>query len=182
MLSQFSDEGSGAATLAQLGFDFPKDVYPVGRLDKDSEGLLLLTNDRRLNAQLLLPEQHISKTYWAQVEGTATADHIAALLQGVTLRIDKKTYHCAAFQARILPEAPPLPPRIPPVRYRQSVPDSWIEMSLTEGKNRQVRRMTAAVGLPTLRLFRCAIGALRWEMLQGVVVAEIRQQDIVEKK
>ncbi|MCU0434280.1 MAG: pseudouridine synthase [Bacteroidia bacterium] len=154
-LSQFTDEGQNPG-LNQL-LTLPPDVYPVGRLDSDSEGLLLLTNDKRLNQRLLDPENGHPRTYWAQVEGIITEEALQKLCTGVELRINGKSFRTLPAQARRI-EPPSLPPRNPPIRVRQSVPDCWIELTLTEGKNRQVRRMTAAVGFPTLRLVRSKIG------------------------
>lgn len=162
MLSQFTPEpGSRWATLASCGF--PKGVYPLGRLDADSEGLLLLTDERALNARLLSPEQGHSREYWAQVEGAPTPEALARLAAGGLSIARHRTLPC---EARLLrPGDVNLPPRNPPIRVRKSVPDAWIALRLTEGKNRQVRKMTAAVGLPTLRLFRFAIGSLDFRAL-----------------
>lgn len=169
ILSQFSNEGQnpGLGTILSL----PPDVYPVGRLDLDSEGLLLLTNDKRLNQRLLDPENGHERTYWAQVEGIVTEEALQKLRTGVDLRINGKSFRTRPAQARKI-DPPSLPPRNPPIRVRLSVPDSWIELTLTEGKNRQVRRMTAAVGFPTLRLVRCKIGALE---LGDLKVGELRE-------
>lgn len=171
VLSQFTSEGPnpGLGTILSL----PPDVYPVGRLDLDSEGLLLLTNDKYLNYRLLDPENGHPRTYWAQVEGDITDEALDKLRTGVDLRINGKTFRTLPAQARKI-EPPSLPPRNPPIRVRLSVPDSWIELTLTEGKNRQVRRMTAAVGFPTLRLVRCKIGALE---LDDLKVGELREID-----
>lgn len=170
-MSQFSNEGNnpGLGTVLSL----PTDVYPVGRLDLDSEGLLLLTNDKRLNQRLLDPENGHERTYWAQVEGIVTEEALQKLRTGVELRINGKTFRTKPAKARKI-EPPSLPPRNPPIRVRLSVPDSWIELTLTEGKNRQVRRMTAAVGFPTLRLVRCKIGALE---LGDLKAGELREID-----
>ncbi len=161
MLSQFTPDQPGQRTLAELGAHLPKDVYPVGRLDADSEGLLLLTNDPRLNARLLRPEGGHKRVYWAQVEGIPTEEALQALCQGVVIRIHGKPYHTRPARVRLLERPPELPPREPPIRFRKSVPDRWVEIALTEGKNRQVRRMCAAVGYPVLRLVRVQIGPLR---------------------
>ncbi|UFH54126.1 pseudouridine synthase [Spirosoma sp. KNUC1025] len=155
MLSQFSREGD-KPTLADLAFDFPKDVYPVGRLDADSEGLLLLTSDKQLNHRLLNPKFRHNRTYYVQVEGALTNEACQLLAAGVTISIDGKPYHTLPANAQIIDE-PALPERTPPIRYRASIPTSWLSISLHEGKNRQVRKMTAAVGFPTLRLVRWAI-------------------------
>lgn len=176
MLSQFTPDHDGQVTLADLAFAFPKDVYPVGRLDADSEGLLLLTNDKSLNAQLLNPHQHYPKTYWAQVEGDPGEADLDKLRYGVDIRVRKKTHRTRPANVRRLEAEPILPPRVPPVRYRKSVPDTWIEITLTEGKNRQVRRMCAAVGFPVLRLARAAIGpyVLGKPPLVGMDSGEVR--------
>jgi len=137
-------------------FDFPKDVYPVGRLDSDSEGLLILSDDSRLNNALLDPENEHERTYWVQVDNEATEAALDELRRGVVVQ-GRKTKPCRAH--RISGE-PDLPPRTVPIRIRKNIPTSWISLTLTEGKNRQVRRMTAAVGHPTLRLVRWSIGSL----------------------
>ncbi len=154
VLCQFTDHSaSPRRTLADFGL--PAGVYPAGRLDFDSEGLLLLTDDGALAHQLTDPRHKQPKTYWVQVEGEPTLQQLAALRAGVSLN-DGPT---RPARARLLDPAPSLWPRDPPVRFRKSVADAWIELVISEGRNRQVRRMTAAVGLPTLRLVRSAIGA-----------------------
>jgi 23S rRNA pseudouridine2457 synthase len=170
VLSQFTPE-SGHATLADLGFAFPKDVYPVGRLDADSEGLLMLTNDSALKHRLLEPMFAHRKTYWIQVEGEITQDALLHLRQGVDISVNGQRYHTLPAQARAIDE-PALPPRTPPIRFRASIPTSWLELALTEGKNRQVRKMTAAVGFPTLRLLRARIGSLA---LEGMEPGQVRE-------
>lgn len=155
MLSQFSREGDHA-TLADLDFEFPKDVYPVGRLDADSEGLLLLTNDNFFKTRLLDPKQRHFRTYYVQVEGEITPEACAELAAGVTISINGKKHHTLPARAEAILE-PALPDRNPAVRFRKNIPTSWLALSLHEGKNRQVRRMTAAVGFPTLRLVRWSI-------------------------
>lgn len=151
MLSQFTDEGSGHPTLAAC-IDMPG-VYPAGRLDRDSEGLLLLTDDGRLQARIADPKFKLAKTYLVQVEGVPDDAALARLRAGVDLK-DGRSRPAEAEPI----EPPDLWPRDPPVRCRKSVPDSWISLTIREGRNRQVRRMTAAVGLPTLRLVRWRIG------------------------
>lgn len=151
VLSQFRD-ADGRATLGDY-VDVPG-VYPAGRLDYDSEGLILLTDDGRLQARISQPKSRTRKTYWAQVEGQPTPDQLEELLSGVEL----KDGPANAVTAREIDEPPMLWERNPPIRYRASIPDSWIEVVLIEGRNRQVRRMTAAVGLPTLRLIRYSVG------------------------
>lgn len=148
---KFTD-AEGRPTLAQFGL--PPNVYVAGRLDHDSEGLLLLTDDGRLNQQLTDPRWKAPKTYCVQVEGIATDDALAKLAAGVDLK-DGRTLPA---QARAIEPPPWLWPRTPPIRFRKTVPDCWIELVIREGKNRQVRRMTASVGLPTLRLIRTTIG------------------------
>ena len=171
MLSQFSKEGD-KPTLADLDFNFPSDVYPVGRLDADSEGLLLLTNDKQLNHRLLNPKFRHNRTYYVQVEGLLTEDACQKLSQGVTISVDGKPYHSLPANAQLLVHEPDLPLRTPPIRYRASIPTSWLAITLHEGKNRQVRKMTAAVGFPTLRLVRWAIEGITAE---GMLPGEVRE-------
>lgn len=170
VLSQFTDEGEKKG-LGSV-FDFPKDVYPVGRLDADSEGLLILTNDTRLNQKLLNPTNGHWRTYYIQVEGNITDEALSKLMKGVVIKVDGKEHYTRPAKARII-DTPELPERFPPVRFRKTVPDTWIELSLTEGKNRQVRKMTAAVGFPTLRLVRAAIGNIRMENPSSGKVVEL---------
>lgn len=170
VVTQFSGEEQ---TLASL-FDFPKDVYPVGRLDKDSEGLLLITNDKFLNNQLLNPRFGHQRTYYTQVEGEPTVESLKELTQGVEINVDGKMYKTKPALAKLLAPDPALPDRDPPIRFRKSVPDSWVSLTLIEGKNRQVRKMTAAIGFPTLRL-------VRWSMekitIEGFEVGEVREME-----
>lgn len=154
VLSQFTPEpGSRWRTLAEFGF--AKNIYPLGRLDADSEGLLLLSDEPGLNSQLLDPKHAHRREYWAQVERIPSAAALARLARGGIALDGHASLPCAA---RTLDPAPTLPPRDPPIRFRKNVPDCWLSLELTEGKNRQVRRMTAAIGHPTLRLVRVRIG------------------------
>ena len=154
VVSQFTPDGSKHRTLADFGF--PKGVYPIGRLDAESEGLLLLSDEPELNARLLLPSHAHQREYWAQVERVPTAEALQHLARGLVIG-GRKTLPCRAW---MLDPQPEMPPREPPIRFRKNVPDTWIALGLIEGKNHQVRRMTAAVGHPTLRLIRVKIGAL----------------------
>jgi 23S rRNA pseudouridine2457 synthase len=153
VLCQFTPDQPGQQTLAD--FDFPKGVYPVGRLDMDSEGLLLLSDEPGFNNRLLDPKTAHPRIYHAQVEGVPTAAAVQRLKQGGIVIQGHRTLPCGA---RLLDSEPAVAPRNPPVRVRLSIPTSWLELELIEGKNRQVRRMTAAIGFPTLRLIRVAIG------------------------
>jgi 23S rRNA pseudouridine2457 synthase len=168
VLTQFTD-ANGRPTLA----DYIKlpNVYPAGRLDRDSEGLVLLTGDGHLQHKLSHPKFKLPKTYWVQVEGDPDEAALEKLRDGIVLD-DKKTHPA---QARRIDSPAILWPRNPPIRVRKNVPDCWIELVITEGRNRQVRRMTAAVGHPTLRLIRYAIGD--WT-LEGLAPGEWRQIDI----
>ncbi len=152
VLSQFTADGSPNRTLA--GFGLPPRVYALGRLDADSEGLLLLSDEAGLNSRLLDPEHGHPRTYWAQVERVPTPESLATLARGV----DIQGYRTRPCRVWMLDPQPEVPPRDPPIRFRKNVPDCWIGLELVEGKNRQVRRMTAAVGHPTLRLLRVRIG------------------------
>ncbi|MFH0976924.1 MAG: pseudouridine synthase [Spirochaetota bacterium] len=179
MLSQFSAKGS-KATLGQLA-SFEKDVYPVGRLDADSEGLLILTNDTELNHRLLNPKFGHSRTYLVQVDGTVTPEALGKLCKGVTITINGKPYHTIPAKAAEIKEEPELPDRVPPIRYRKSIPTSWLELTLNEGKNRQVRKMTAAVGFPTLRLVRTAIEGVKLGNMRSGEVRELTKKEVYAK-
>lgn len=163
VLSQFSAEGD-KRTLAHYLSHLNKDMYPVGRLDYDSEGLLLLTNDTSLNHRLLDPQFGHQRSYWVQVEGAITEAAIDQLSKGVTLNLKGKMYFTKPALATILNHVA-VEERNPPIRFRKEILTSWISLTLTEGKNRQVRRMTAAVGFPTLRLIRFSIGQLTLDNL-----------------
>ena len=174
VLSQFTPEpGSRWRTLAD--FALPMGVYALGRLDADSEGLLLLSDEPGLNARLLEPKNAHAREYWAQVERVPTAAALRHLEKGVELR-EFKTQRCVTRQ---LEPQPAFPPREPPIRVRHSVPDCWISLELTEGKNRQVRRMTAAIGHPTLRLIRVRIGEFK---LGGLPPGNFRELTAGDRK
>lgn len=161
VLSQFTDNTSGQRSTLKDYIPVPS-VYPVGRLDWDSEGLLLLTNHGKLQHRLAHPQFQHSRTYWVQVERIPDATALSQLQQGIII----ENYRSRPAKVRLMSAEPPLPPRNPPIRFRKNVPTAWLEMTLTEGKNRQVRRMTAKVGFPTLRLVRVAIAHLSLEDLQ----------------
>lgn len=179
VLCQFTPDQPGQRTLSEFGF--PKGVYPVGRLDLDSEGLLLLSDEPGFNNRLLDPKAAHSRTYQAQVEGTVDQAALAKLSKGGLVIQGHRTLPCVA---RLPAGEPDFPPRDPPVRFRKLIPTSWIELVLVEGKNRQVRRMTAAVGFPTLRLLRVAIGnfplaemaAGEWRELKAAEIKELYQR------
>jgi 23S rRNA pseudouridine2457 synthase len=170
VMSQFSAEGD-KETLANFFPDVRNDVYPVGRLDYDSEGLLLLTNDKQLNHRLLNPLFVHARTYWTQVEGIPTPESIKKLQQGTIINIDGKPYKTKPAKAEWMKLVPDVPERTPPIRYRKDIPTSWLSLTLTEGKNRQVRKMTASVNLPTLRLIRYGIGKITIDNMQpGTII------------
>jgi len=173
VLSQFTAEhGSAYRTLAE--FEFPPEVYPIGRLDADSEGLLFLSNERELTSTLLDPLHGHVRTYWVQVEGTPTPEALARLQGGVEIG----GYHTRPCGAHILDPQPTVPPRNPPIRERKSIPTTWIELELTEGKNRQVRKMTAAVGFPTLRLMRVRMAGVDVEAVKEGTWVEISRASL----
>jgi 23S rRNA pseudouridine2457 synthase len=168
VVSQFSGE---EPTLASL-YDFPKDVYPVGRLDKDSEGLLILTNDKLMQHQVTHPKYGHTRLYYVQVEGIPTERSLEALRYGLSITLPNKSkYLTQQCEAVLIPPPEHLPERNPPIRFRKNVPDAWLSIELKEGKNRQVRKMTAAIGHPTLRLVRVGIESLNLNgMLPGDVI------------
>lgn len=172
VLSQFTST-EGKQSLHDY-FKLPSDVYPVGRLDYDSEGLLLLTNDKQVNHLVLHPTFAHEREYWVQVEGNITEAALQQLRKGVSISIDGKVHHTKPALAHLFAHPPVVPDRNPPIRFRQNIPTSWISLSLTEGKNRQVRRMTAKTGFPTLRLIRYRIGTLTIAAMQP---GEMRELD-----
>jgi 23S rRNA pseudouridine2457 synthase len=174
VLSQFTPDGSANRTLAEFGF--PKDVYPVGRLDADSEGLLLLSDEPEYNARLLAPGRHVEKTYLVLVEREPTPEAIRLLEVGLLLD-GRKTL---AAKAKVCEPQPDLPPREPPVRLRKNVRDFWMEIRIVEGRNRQVRRMTAAVGHPTIRLVRIGIGG--FFLLDALPTGQWRELSAAERE
>lgn len=163
-LSQFTDTGAGETKRATLKEYIPvPSIYPVGRLDRDSEGLLLLTNDGLLQHRLSDPRYNHPRTYWVQVERIPDEAALRHLREGITI----ENYRTRPAQVQFLAMEPALPPRNPPIRFRKNVPTAWLEITLTEGRNRQVRRMTASVGFPTLRLVRVAIAHLNLHGLES---------------
>lgn len=179
VLSQFSAQ-EGKQTLADF-FSVTKDVYPVGRLDADSEGLLILTNDTTLNHRLLNPSFAHERAYWAQVDGQVTNEAIANLQKGVTINVDGIMYATKPCKASLLSPEPIVPTRTPPIRFRKDIPAPWIELILTEGKNRQVRKMTAAIGFPTLRLIRHRIENITIDTMQPGDIMELSKAAIYKK-
>jgi 23S rRNA pseudouridine2457 synthase len=179
-LSQFSDEGNRLG-LGSLGLGLSRDVYPIGRLDADSEGLLLLSDEREMNGRLLDPRRPHWRTYWVQVEGEPSEAQLERLAAPMDLRIQGQLRKTLPARARRCPVLVDLPARTPPIRYRAAIPTAWVELGLQEGKNRQVRRMTAAVGLPTLRLVRIAWGSLQLMEL-GLAPGEVRVLTERERK
>lgn len=176
VLCQFSSPpDSSKRTLAD--FDFPEAVYPLGRLDYDSEGLLILSDDKRLNQALLNPENAHQRVYLAQIENIPTFAELANLASGVLIEGGLT----APAQVRLIADEPDLPPRATPIRFRKNIPTAWIQLELTEGRNRQVRKMTACIGHPTLRLVRIAIGSLKLFDL-GLVPGQWRELSANELK
>ena len=179
VLSQFTKEVDSHATLADL-HPFPKDVYPIGRLDKDSEGLLLLSNDKKLVDRLLNPNSKVKKTYLVQVEGTLDRTALDRLEEGVEIKVKSGKYHLTApCQVQIINE-PDIPERTPPIRFRKNSPTSWAEITIHEGKNRQVRKMFAKVGFPVLRLVRFSIGNIELNQMKigEVKIMELKNLNI----
>lgn len=171
VLSQFSHDGSRNKTLAEFGF--PSTLYPIGRLDADSEGLLLLSDESELNQKLLHPRQAHEREYWVQVEKVPQPASLARLERGIVIQ-RRRTLPARAW---VLEPQPEFAPRDPPIRFRKTVPTCWIALELVEGKNRQARRMTAAIGHPTLRLIRMRIGQFRLSDLKAGEWRELSPDD-----
>lgn len=179
MLSQFTKEAEAHITLADY-LDLKSDIYPIGRLDKDSEGLLLLTDDNQLKTRLLDPKSKNTKTYWVQVDGKINDEAIKKLCSGVDIKLKNGKYRTLPCSAKAI--SPSVPDRNPPVRVRQNIPTSWIAITITEGKNRQVRKMCAAVGFPCLRLIRTAIKGLTFAQIEAGAHRLLTQQEIKQLK
>ncbi|MEO8712920.1 MAG: pseudouridine synthase [Parafilimonas sp.] len=179
-LSQFTSTHDAKKTLADY-FSVAKDVYPVGRLDEDSEGLLILTNDKKLNHRLLNPGFEHEREYWVQVEGKISDEAVMQMQQGLQLNIKGSQHQTKLSVVCTFDKVPEVSERIPPVRYRPSVPTSWIKIILKEGKNRQVRKMTAQVGFPTLRLIRYRIEKIELNDMKPGTMIELSQRSIYKK-
>jgi 23S rRNA pseudouridine2457 synthase len=178
VLTQFTKERPEHKTLADY-IQADKDIYPVGRLDKDSEGLLLLTNDKRMNEAILSPDKKLKKTYMVQIENQIQEKELEMLRTGVDIQVDQKTYRTQPCNVKLLAKPPALPERIPPVRFRKSIPTSWILMTISEGKNRQIRKMCAKVGFPVLRLVRVQMANLTLGKLLPGQHVNIEQEQLV---
>jgi 23S rRNA pseudouridine2457 synthase len=178
VLSQFSREGD-KKTLADYFSSLSKDIYPVGRLDYDSEGLLLLTDDKQITHRLLEPKFEHRRTYWVQVEGQPAEDDLDILRTGVEITTNGAKYTTRPAEVKLFSEEPKVAERNPPIRFRKNVPTSWLELTLTEGKNRQVRKMTAAAGYPTLRLIRYSLGKLT---IDGLAPGDYRELSADERQ
>lgn len=178
VISQFSKENEQDLTLKDL-FSVPSDVYPIGRLDKDSEGLLLLSNDSGLNEQLLHPSNKVTKTYLAQIEGVPSEESVLRLKKGIAIVIHKKTHQTLPASVFVIDEPFQIPIRNPPIRFRKNIPTSWLKIEIKEGKNRQVRKMCAAVGLPVLRLIRISMGKYTLPVLENGWIRKIMKSEII---
>ena len=176
VLSQFTSTDSKLCLKDII--EVEKDVYPVGRLDYDSEGLLLLTNDTSINHQLLHPSFEHKRTYWVQVDGAITQEAANQLAKGVTINIDGKQYNTKPAVVKLLPDTIPVPDRNPPIRFRKSIPATWASIQLTEGKNRQVRKMFAAVGFPVLRLIRAQMGNYTIDKMQPGDLLSLTEEEV----
>lgn len=178
VLSQFTST-EGKLCLKDI-LHVPTDVYPVGRLDYDSEGLLLITNDKSINQQLLNPIFAHQRTYWVQVDGSITEKALVQLSKGVMINVDGNAYKTKAAKLELLPETIQVPDRNPPIRFRKNIPTSWVAIQVTEGKNRQVRKMFAQVGFPVLRLIRAKLGKYTIQDMQpgdclSLTAAEVQE-------
>lgn len=176
VLSQFTSE-EGKKCLKDL-FELPRDVYPVGRLDYDSEGLLVVTNDPKVTSELLNPSLGHERTYWVQVEGLITLPALQSLRIGVDIQVKGNQYHTQPCEVSLISQPEQVEERNPPIRYRKTVPDCWIRLIIREGKNRQVRKMTAKVGFPTLRLIRYQISDLSLGDLKPGEMKELSQSEL----
>ena len=176
VLSQFTST-DGKVCLKDI-IEVEKDVYPVGRLDYDSEGLLLLTNDTTINHQLLHPSFEHARTYWVQVDGAITQEAANTLAKGVSINIDGQQYKTKPATVKLLPDTLVVPDRNPPIRFRKSIPATWASIQLTEGKNRQVRKMFAAVGFPVLRLIRAQMGTFTIDKMQPGDLLSLTEQEV----
>lgn len=179
MISQFTSSHKKKKCLGELGFTFPKDVYPVGRLDENSEGLLILTNDKSLNFKLLNPDFEHKRIYLVQLQGLITSTALKQLEAGVEIALDAGPYLTKSCTAKTVPMPEKLPPRGHPIS--EQLPTSWIELTLTEGKFHQVRKMTAGVGFPCLRLIRIAIEDIRIENMLPCDVRELKRDAVYKK-
>ena len=179
VLSQFSAQ-ENKQTLKNF-FEVPKTVYPVGRLDFDSEGLLILTNDKLLNHRLLNPKFAHEREYWAQVEGAVSQEAVDELQRGVAINMDGKLYKTKKCNAEVFIQEPKVPDRNPPIRFRKNIPTTWLKIILTEGKNRQVRKMLAAVGFPVLRLIRYRIEKVALNGMQPSQMIELSRNELYQQ-
>ncbi len=179
VINQFSKAHPDHISLQDI-VKVPKDVYPVGRLDKDSEGLLLLTNDKSINTLLLLPGNKKQKTYLVQVDGDITQDAVEKMARGIEIKLDTGPYITKPCEIKKLKQPPVLPERNPPVRMRLTIPTSWIKITLTEGKNRQIRKMCAQTGFPVLRLVRVQIQDLKIGNLQPGALRKMTKEELFE--
>lgn len=176
VLSQFTTEDEKQCLKDH--FKVPSDVYPVGRLDYDSEGLLILTNDNHLKNFVLNPKTKTQKVYYVQVENSPKRDNLNTLENGVVLNFKGKDYKTARCKVNFLPKELEMPERNPPIRFRQSIPTTWLEFFISEGKNRQIRKMTAKINCPTLRIVRYGIGGVNLDILDGKRIIELKREEI----
>ncbi len=179
VLSQFTSQ-EDKKTLKDY-FNVAQDIYPVGRLDYDSEGLLLLTNDKNINHRLLHPGFSHEREYWVQVDGNPTQQALQQIQNGVVITVDGKKYQTKKSIASLFEKEPNVPPRNPPIRFRKEIPAPWMKLILTEGKNRQVRKMTAAIGFPTVRLIRYRMEEIELNNLQPGDMVELSKKVIYKK-